>query len=263
LLEPVLVANPYARELTFADHQTRARRDHMKYLTLIRTVALLHQHQREVKTARRGDKEPRYIEVTREDIRIANRLAHEVLGRSLDELPPQTRRFLTDLIRMVEERTKADQIPVEAFRFTRREVREWMQLGDTQVRAHLGRLHELEYVLVYVESGSQRKLYELVYQQNPAEGAPHLPGLLDPEKLESSEYDPVGCGATAGRLRPGSGPIAGRLRVLEIPPESRFNKELEIESKKENLAFSKNARLRAGVGGKTVVVVAASGPEAV
>ena len=35
-----------------------------------------------------------YIEVTREDIAIANRLAHEVLGRSLDELPPQTRRLL-------------------------------------------------------------------------------------------------------------------------------------------------------------------------
>ena len=33
-----------------------------------------------------------YIEVTLDDIAMANRLAHEVLGRSLDELPPQTRR---------------------------------------------------------------------------------------------------------------------------------------------------------------------------
>ena len=36
LLKPVFVANPYARELTFLDAQTRTRRDHMKYLTLIR-----------------------------------------------------------------------------------------------------------------------------------------------------------------------------------------------------------------------------------
>ncbi len=33
-----------------------------------------------------------YIEVTLDDITHANRLAEEVLGRSLDELPPQTRR---------------------------------------------------------------------------------------------------------------------------------------------------------------------------
>ena len=41
LLKPLFVANPYARELTFLDSQTRTRRDHMKYLTLIRSIALL------------------------------------------------------------------------------------------------------------------------------------------------------------------------------------------------------------------------------
>jgi hypothetical protein len=35
-----------------------------------------------------------YIEVALDDIEQANRLAHEVLGRSLDELPPQTRKLL-------------------------------------------------------------------------------------------------------------------------------------------------------------------------
>lgn len=34
-----------------------------------------------------------YIEVTKADITTADRLCHEVLGRSLDELPPQTRRL--------------------------------------------------------------------------------------------------------------------------------------------------------------------------
>src|SRR5205807_2606866 len=50
LLSPLFVANPYARELTFLDSQTRTRRDHMKYLTLMRSIALLHQHQRPRKT---------------------------------------------------------------------------------------------------------------------------------------------------------------------------------------------------------------------
>ena len=94
LLKPVFVANPFARDLTFLDSQTRTRRDHLKYLTLIRSIALLHQCQRPVKTTTHHGKQIEYIEVTLEDIETANRLAHEVLGRSLDELPPQTRRLL-------------------------------------------------------------------------------------------------------------------------------------------------------------------------
>ena len=46
LLETVRVVNPYAEALTFLHDRTRTRRDQMKYLTLIRAVALLHQHQR-------------------------------------------------------------------------------------------------------------------------------------------------------------------------------------------------------------------------
>jgi DNA primase len=94
LLKSRFVVNPCARELTFLDNQTRTRRDHVKYLTLIRSIALLHQYQRPVKTATHNGRTVEYIEVTLDDIATANRLAHEVLGRSLDELPPQTRRLL-------------------------------------------------------------------------------------------------------------------------------------------------------------------------
>ena len=44
-----------------------------------------------------------YIEVTPGDVEIANRLAHEVLGRTLDELAPQSRRLLLLLDAMVRE----------------------------------------------------------------------------------------------------------------------------------------------------------------
>ena len=66
----------------------------MKYLTLMRTVALVHQHQRPVKTAEIGGVRVEYIEVTSGDIAVANRLAAEILGRTLDELPPETRKLL-------------------------------------------------------------------------------------------------------------------------------------------------------------------------
>jgi hypothetical protein len=38
LIRTLLVVNPYAEQLTFLDTQTRTRRDHMKYLTLIKSI---------------------------------------------------------------------------------------------------------------------------------------------------------------------------------------------------------------------------------
>jgi DNA primase len=78
LLQPLAIVNPYAHRLTFLDDRTRTRRDHEKYLTLIDAITLLHQHQRQVKALRRGDRELRYVEVTLADIALANQLAHEV-----------------------------------------------------------------------------------------------------------------------------------------------------------------------------------------
>ncbi len=96
LLRPLDVLNPFAQFLTFPDQTTRLRRDHEKYLTLIDTIAFVHQHQhqRPVLIAERAGQRVEYIEATLADIELANEIAHDVLGRSLDELPPQTRRLL-------------------------------------------------------------------------------------------------------------------------------------------------------------------------
>ena len=49
LLRQLPVFNPYAAQLSFVGQQTRHRRDHGKYLTLIKAVTLLHQYQRQTK----------------------------------------------------------------------------------------------------------------------------------------------------------------------------------------------------------------------
>ena len=93
----------------------------MKYLTLIRSIALFHQYQRPTKhDAKCGD----YIEVTLDDIAMANRLANGVLGRSLDELPPQTRRLLELIDAMVTKACGEQEISRSDYRFSRRDVRE-------------------------------------------------------------------------------------------------------------------------------------------
>ena len=104
LIEPLAVVNPHARSLAFADGTVRTRRDHAKYLTLIAAITLLHQHQRPVKTATRGEAVIRYVEATQADIALANKLAAQVLGPSLDELPPGTRRLLDALHGYVSQR---------------------------------------------------------------------------------------------------------------------------------------------------------------
>jgi len=179
LLRPLSVVNPFARELGFLDTQTRTRRDFPKYLTLIRTVTLLHQYQRPVKVHRHRGEELRYIEVTREDIRLANELTHEVLGRSLDELPPQTRRLLGLVEKMVQERTQAMGVERRDFRFSRREVREAISYSYEQLRVHLGRLVELEYLLVHRGGRGQSFFYELLYDGGGASGAPRVFGLIE------------------------------------------------------------------------------------
>ena len=183
LLKPVSVVNPYARELTFHDSQTRTRRDHMKYLTLIRSVALLHQHQRPRKTVEHNGRAVEYIEVTVNDIAVANRLAHEVLGRSLDELPPQTRRLLLVVDEMVTAECERQKMARSDYRFSRRDVREATGWGDTQLKTHLHRLEELEYLLIHRGGRGQSIVYELVFTRPADGGKPVLGGLIDVEKL--------------------------------------------------------------------------------
>jgi len=189
LLEPLAVVNPYADRLTFLDDRTRTRRDHEKYLTLIDTIALLHQHQREVKTLAHASGPVRYVEVTLEDIACANALAHEVLGRTLDELPPQTRRLLGLIAEMVDAECRAQQISPAQHRFSRRRVREHTKWGDTQLKIHLSRLIELEYLLVHRGGRGQSFEYELLYDGAATDHAlRHVSGLIDVEALRRA-YD--------------------------------------------------------------------------
>ena len=183
LLRPLHVVNPFAEQLTFLDDRTRARRDHMKYLALIRTIALLHQYQRPVKTVTHDGKALAYIEATLADIAAANALAHHVLGRCLDEMPPQTRRLLALLEKMTGEACAARKLERGDFLFSRRQVRDFTGWGDTQLKIHLGRLAELEYVLTHRADHGQGFVYELVYDGQGKDGSRFLSGLLDVEKL--------------------------------------------------------------------------------
>ena len=154
LLKPLLVANNFAEELKFRSDRTRTRRDHAKYLCLIRVIALLHQYQREIKTVDHQGEKIEYIEATRDDIAKADELAAAIMARSYEELPERTQ-FVLNIIHQLLVKTCNDQaIKPSDFRFNRRELRTATGLGNTQLKLHLDRLEDLEYVVRLKRKGS-------------------------------------------------------------------------------------------------------------
>jgi energy-coupling factor transporter ATP-binding protein EcfA2 len=178
LLRPLSVVNPFAPQLTFPHSRLCARRDHKRYLALIRAVALVHQYQRKIQ----GDA----VVVDLRDIEIANRLAIHVLGQSLSDLSAPSRRLLVQLQQWLSQRA-AEQGKSGAgeVRFTRRQLREHTGWKRTQLEEHLRELVGAEYVIV-LSGGSQGRIseYRLDWDgRQGMEGEKFLRGLVDPEQL--------------------------------------------------------------------------------
>jgi hypothetical protein len=166
LLETYRVVIPQAESLTFRQDQIRMRRDHAKYLTLIAASALLHQYQRELLTDAAGDQQ---LVATDRDVELAGWLMAETMGQSLEALLPQTRQLLAQIEQYVQERVVAaeqrgERLPRSRVRFKQRELRESLGWGDFQLREHLARLMELEFVLVYRTGRGNERHYELLYE---------------------------------------------------------------------------------------------------
>ena len=223
LLQPLPVFNPYADKLRFLSHQLRTRRDHEKYLLLIDTLAVLFQHQRERKTIAGRE----HVVATLDDIARANALAHDVLGRGLDDMPPQTRRLLGLIEHMVTQRCAEAKMEQADVRFSRRQVREVTGWNNTQLHVHLTRLVELEYLLTHRAEHGQGLVYELVYDGGGKDGGRFVSGLIDVEKLRAEyNYDEKRSGVVepdSGSIRPSFGPDSGPVRPIENTQSSSEN----------------------------------------
>jgi len=200
LLRRLVVVNPYADRLTYGDDRLQGRRDHPKYLNLIKAVSFLHQMQRETRVAKRSTGEAfEYIEVTPGDVRTANKLAHEILGHSLDELSRPSRMLLGELEKMVRARIKATAAEtcqaesmgdadqgdrLHRFTFSRRQVREFSGWSNYRVHTHLKELIEFEYISVESDRATNSHRYRLQYEGQGKDGTRFMLGLIDPASLE-------------------------------------------------------------------------------
>jgi len=228
LLATVEVLNPFAPALTFPSGRARNRRDHEKYLTLIDSIALLHQHQRprgRHEVARTGGRVIEYVEATLDDIALANELAPEVLGRSLDELPPQTRGLLGHIRTLVRAKLAQPGHGAKlAATFSRRELREACGWSLTQVRAHLDRLTELEYLEMRHGRLGSSFVYELMIDAATPEAVAHI-GLIDIAELRKKHaygdrvagFDPGVAGQNGRVAGGGETPPPGLTREPAAP----------------------------------------------
>jgi DNA primase len=190
LLRPLEVINPFFSELSYPTEKLIHRREQKKYLALMGAIALLHQYQREAKrtVSEETSVEFEYVEVTLDDIALANELTTAALSRALDELAPPVRGMYEEFRRLCEARAKELRCPADEVQLTRREIREATGWSDWQVRVYCQQLVELEYLSTASGANGKRFVYELAFYRPDGDGPPKLRGLVDVDELRRKQF---------------------------------------------------------------------------
>ncbi len=93
--------------------------------------------------------------------------------------------------------------------------------GNTQLKIHMKRLEDMEYVPVHRSGRGQAFVYELLFSQESMHGQHHLTGLIDPETLQcdakwsGQNKEPPGLG------RPQVGGVSGVSRSVQSHESGR------------------------------------------
>jgi hypothetical protein len=172
LLRPLPVVNPYGIAVRLPEQLLTVRREKAKLATLIETVALLHQHQREIKEEKVYGVSIRYIEVTKHDIEIAAELGKEMLVHSLDELPKLCRELLSHIHTLVDEKYRESKLVQEGVQtwqltFTRKELSDRTRWSRWHLEEHLKELEEAGYICRRMGKKGQKYAYSLVEDTVP------------------------------------------------------------------------------------------------
>lgn len=98
-------------------------------------------------------------------------------------------------------------------RFSRRELREALHIGDTQLRIHLERLAQLELVLLHREGA--RFVYELHWSGEGENGARFVPGIAATTATSRGSKPQL---AGASRASRGGVAAGSRPQVVDVKP---------------------------------------------
>jgi hypothetical protein len=132
-------------------------------------------------------------------------------------------------------------------RFTRRTVRGVLGLSDTQLRVHLDRLVQLEYVLPHAGKQGQLYSYSLRFDGDAEASGPQLAGKGVVE-AEASEPTSRGAAATSrgepAHLAPGSRGVRGGIAAPSRGADSARKPKSDAESRVPVPALTAKSRSR-------------------
>jgi energy-coupling factor transporter ATP-binding protein EcfA2 len=142
LLKPLEVVNPYASKIRLPRQAHKIRRLNEMYQSIVKQIVILHQYQR------RQDRQGRLV-AQKEDLQHACEILFESIVLKIDELEGDLRQFYEQLKHYVQQRSTAENKPLEEIKFNRFEIRSITGTGKTQQHRYIQRLLDLEYLQQY------------------------------------------------------------------------------------------------------------------
>ena len=138
-----------------------------------------------------------YVKVDPDDIALANRLAHEILGHSLDELSRPGNDLLMQLEELATERMKRSlkenpdsKTKVGDLSFSRRDIREFTGWSNTRLHVHLKELVDFEYIVIETGRNGMPFRYRLAWEGQGKDGKRFMLGLKDVTRNSARRREP-------------------------------------------------------------------------
>jgi hypothetical protein len=180
VLKPIRIINPFAEYLKLPQSVFKPRRTNNHYLQFIEAVTYYYQLQR----VQKADKDTGeiYIEVTIEDIEIANSLLKETLLRKSDELNGATRNYLEQVKNYIKERdnlSPSGKCPKGKGAFTALEVRKQLRLPKTSQWRYHKQLTDSYLIKKVIEKKKQTNRFELTNEKEYKELEAQIQTVLD------------------------------------------------------------------------------------
>lgn len=183
LLQAHPVFNPYAKKLKFMTDKHRSRRDFPKLLTMIMSVTLLFQMQRKLETWQYKGYTEKLLLSTLEDNLLGVRIARHIMGQTLDEMAPHTRKFLIQFYEWVQATHEKKKLLKDKCLPLTRNLMDQTGLSRAQVNRHLDELRHMDYVHRKNDTKG-RPIHELLYDGQGNDGELFISGIPGEKELK-------------------------------------------------------------------------------
>lgn len=151
VLKSYQVVNPYADKIELPLDAKMLRRLNEQFQDFICQITLLHQYQRKTDTQGR-------LIATKEDVSLATHLFFDAIILKVDELNGSVRQFFDRLKQYVKQQPTGS-----TYKFTQKEIRQFMKLSNTPVNNYIRLLLEMEYI--QISEGSMNRGFKYVITQ--------------------------------------------------------------------------------------------------